>query len=72
MRDWRQCYVWLRYTDGRMYKRLVWLDIDDCVEWQIRNTFESLSPNKRKLVDFKWDLVNRGFSLGDYEQEAHH
>jgi hypothetical protein len=54
-----------------MYKRLVWLDIDDCVERQIRNTFESLAPNKRKLADFKWDLVNRGFSMEDYEQEAH-
>ena len=61
MKDIRECYVWLEYTNGRKVKLPVWLDIDDCVERQIRESFESPpgAVNGLKLANFKWDLAER-------------
>ena len=73
MGDIRECFVWLEYTNGHTAKLKGWLDIDECIEQQIRMSFESppAAETGPKLANFKWDLVNRGFSLGEYEQEAH-
>jgi len=61
MKDIRECYVWLEYTSGHTAKLKVWFDIDDCIEQQIRQSFESPpgSVGGLKLANFKWDLVER-------------
>ena len=61
MGDIRECFVWLEYTNGHTAKLKVWLDIDDCVERQIRESFESPpgAINGLKLAGFKWDLIER-------------
>ena len=60
MGDIRECFVWLEYTNGRKVQLIALLDIDDCIEQQIRTTFESPSwMTGPKLADFKWDLVER-------------
>ena len=68
MRDIRECYVWLEYTDGFKLRVEMMLDIDECVEEQIRRSWDSpqslhettgrpIAPCK--LVNFKWDLIDR-------------
>ena len=59
--DIRECFVWLEYTSGRKVQLIAWLDIDDCIEQQIRMSFESPPGTETgpKLADFKWDLVER-------------
>ena len=61
MKDIRECIVWLEYTNGHTAKLKVWFDIDDCIEQQIRQSFESPSgaENGLKLANFKWDLVEK-------------
>ena len=61
MGDIRECFVWLEYTNGHTAKLKVWLDIDECVESQIRMSFESppAAETGPKLASFKWDLVER-------------
>ena len=61
MGDIRECFVWLEYTNGHTAKLKVWLDIDECVESQIRMSFESApgTDTGPKLTNFKWDLVER-------------
>lgn len=67
MKDIRECYVWLEYTDGHKVKLPMLLDIDDCVERQIRESFESPSPEGKKLADFKWDLAYRHQTIHNEE-----
>ncbi len=68
MKDIRECYVWLEYADGLKLRVEMLLDIDSCVEEQVRRSWESpeslhvttgrpIAPCK--LVGFKWDLVER-------------
>ena len=61
MKDIRECLIWLEYTNGHTSILKVWLDIDECVERQIRESFESApgAVNGLKLANFKWDLVER-------------
>lgn len=67
MRDIRECYVWLEYADGFKLRVEMMLDIDECVEEQIRRSWNSLSHFMRpldnqlpfKLVNFKWDLIDQ-------------
>ena len=61
MGDIRECFVWLEYTSGHTAKLKVWLDIDECVEEQIRMSFESPpgAENGLELANFKWDLVEK-------------
>jgi len=55
--DIRLCSVWVKYTDGQEFNHEVWMDIDECVETQIRQNFETLSIEYPQIADFRWDLV---------------
>ena len=70
--DIRECLLWLEYTDGLKLHVEMWLDIDSCVETQIRRSWESpeflhtitgrpVAPCK--LDNFKWDLCHRPSDL---------
>ena len=53
--DVRSCEIWLEYADGSTMTTDVFLDMDKCIETQIRCSFES--PDKSSgsaIVNFKW------------------
>ena len=53
--DVRSCEVWLEFADGSTLTTDVFLNMDKCIEKQIRCSFES--PNfdgKHRIVNFKW------------------
>ena len=53
--DIRSCEVWLEFADGSTLTTDVFLDMDKCIETQIRCSFES--PDKSSgsaIVNFKW------------------
>ena len=60
MKDIRECMIWLEYTDGLSVQAEMELDIDSCIETQIRNMWEGRT---RKLSNFKWDLCHRPADL---------
>ena len=56
--DMRLCKVWVSYADGgEICGHEVYLDIDSCVEEQIRRNFEPAGFDTPQIVDFKWKLV---------------
>ena len=57
--DIRECLVWLEYTDGLKVHTKMELDIDSCIETQIRQAWESPGVAPCELANFKWDLVER-------------
>ena len=66
--DIRECLVWLEYTDGLKLHVEMLLDIDSCIEEQIRRSWESPKSlhtttgrpvTPCKLANFKWDLCHR-------------
>ena len=61
MKDIRECFVWLEYADGFKIRVEMLLDIDSCVEEQIRRSWETPPSTKTetKLANFKWDLIDR-------------
>tara|TARA_Y100000992_G_C21152085_1_gene436743 strand:- start:193 stop:387 length:195 start_codon:yes stop_codon:yes gene_type:complete len=56
MKDIRECMVWLEYTDGPSVQAEMELDIDGCIETQIRHMWEGRTG---ELANFKWDLCHR-------------
>jgi len=56
--DVRSCEIWIEYADGSTMTVSDFLDMDECIETQIRDTFENhiavdeTKPNK--IVNFKW------------------
>jgi len=60
MKDIRECLVWLEYTNGLKVQAEMELDIDGCIETQIRHMWEGRT---RKLANFKWDLCHRPSDL---------
>ncbi len=66
--DIRECLVWLEYTNGLKVQTEMELDIDSCIETQIRQVWESprvglqIGPVS-KLANFKWDLCHRPSNL---------
>jgi hypothetical protein len=65
MKDIREYLVWLEYTDGLKLNVEMWLDIDSCIEEQIRRSWESppSADTGPKLANFKWDLCHRPSAL---------
>ena len=63
--DIRECLLWLEYTDGLKLHVEMWLDIDSCVETQIRRSWESppAAESGPKLANFKWELCHRPSDL---------
>ena len=59
MKDIRECMVWLKYTDGLSVQAEMELDIDGCIETQIRQVWETPGSAPCKLANFKWDLCHR-------------
>ena len=59
MKDIRECMVWLKYTDGLSVQAEMELDIDRCIETQIRQGWETPGAAPCKLANFKWDLCHR-------------
>lgn len=56
MKDIRECLVWLEYEDGVTVHTKMDLDIDSCIETQIRQVWEAPGAAPCKLANFKWDL----------------
>jgi len=56
--DVRSCEIWIEFEDGSTMTVSDFLDMDDCIETQIRDTFENhiaIDDNKpNKIVNFKW------------------
>jgi len=59
--DVRSCEVWLEFADGSTLTTDAFLDMDKCIETQIRDTFEIRprlhSPETKSgpaIVNFKW------------------
>ena len=59
--DIRSCEIWLEYADGSTLSADVFLDMDKCIETQIRDTFEIRprlhDPSTKSgsaIVNFKW------------------
>ena len=54
--DVRACEIWIEYADGSTLTTDDFLDMDDCIETQIRDTFENLDTfgNGSAIVNFKW------------------
>ena len=59
MKDIRECLVWLEYEDGVTVHTKMDLDIDSCIETQIRQVWEAPGAAPCKLANFKWDLCQR-------------
>ena len=62
--DIRECLVWLEYTHGLKAQVEMELDIDSCIETQIRQMWEG---RNRKLANFKWDLIERHQTIHNEE-----
>ena len=59
--DIRSCEVWLEFADGSTLTTDDFLDMDKCIETQIRDTFEarsvrfhSATKSGSAIVNFKW------------------
>jgi len=56
--DVRSCEIWIEFEDGSTMTVSDFLDMDECIETQIRDTFENhiaIDNNKpNKIVNFKW------------------
>ena len=53
--DIRSCEVWLEFADGSTLTTDVFLNMDKCIEKQIRCSFESPRfDGKHRIVNFKW------------------
>lgn len=53
--DIRSCEIWLEYADGSTMIADVFLDMDECIETQIRCSFESPDKGEQdRIVNFKW------------------
>jgi len=56
--DVRSCEIWIEFEDGSTMTVSDFLDMDDCIETQIRDTFENhiaIDDDKpNKIVNFKW------------------
>ena len=53
--DVRACEVWMEFPDGSTLTTDAFLDMDKCIETQIRCAFESPDKSGRnRLVNFKW------------------
>ena len=53
--DVRACELWIEYAEGSTLTTDAFLDMDKCIETQIRCAFESPDESGRnRLVNFKW------------------
>lgn len=56
--DVRSCEIWIEFEDGSTMTVSDFLDMDECIETQIRDTFENhiaIDDNKpNKILNFKW------------------
>ena len=52
--DVRSCEIWLEYADGSTLTADVFLDMDKCIESQIRCSFQSPGREEDRIVNFKW------------------
>jgi len=59
--DVRSCEVWLEFADGSTLTTDAFLDMDKCIETQIRDTFEirprlhdPTTKSGSAIVNFKW------------------
>ena len=52
--DIRSCEIWLEYADGSTLTADVFLDMDKCIESQIRCSFQSPGREEDRIVNFKW------------------
>ena len=59
--DVRSCEVWLEFADGSTLTTDAFLDMDECIETQIRDTFEirprlhdPATKSGSAIVNFKW------------------
>ena len=52
--DRRSCEIWLEYADGSTLTADVFLDMDKCIESQIRCSFQSPGREEDRIVNFKW------------------
>ena len=59
MKDIRECLVWLEYEDGVTVHAKMDLDIDSCIETQIRQVWEAPGAAPCKLANFKWDICHK-------------
>ena len=53
--DVRSCEIWIEFADGSTMTTDDFLDMDECIETQIRDTFEN--PDMRggsEIVKFNW------------------
>ena len=53
--DIRSCEIWIEYADGSTLSTDVFLDMDKCIEEQIRCSFESPDVQEgSEIVRFNW------------------
>ena len=52
--DVRSCEICLEYADGSTLTADVFLDMDKCIESQIRCSFQSPGREEDRIVNFKW------------------
>ena len=53
--DIRSCEIWIEYADGSTLSTDVFLDMDECIEEQIRCSFESPDVKEgSEIVKFNW------------------
>jgi len=52
--DVRSCEIWLEFADGSTLTTDDFLDMDKCIETQIRDNFCPKNVGGSKLVNFKW------------------
>ena len=52
--DVRSCEVWLEFADGSTLTTDDFLDMDKCIETQIRDNFCPENVGGAKIVNFKW------------------
>ena len=52
--DIRSCEIWMEFADGSTLTTDDFLDMDKCIETQIRDNFCPENVGGSKLVNFKW------------------
>jgi len=52
--DIRSCEIWLEFADGSTLTTDDFLDVDKCIETQIRDNFCPENVGGAKIVNFKW------------------
>ena len=52
--DIRSCEIWLEFADGSTLTTDDFLDMDKCIETQIRDNFCPENVGGAKIVNFKW------------------